>query len=76
MKRDLRSRVVGVLIDGGDHGRIVRATQIVGAVVMVEGRDGEQGVWIERVDPGERGIAIGLAFGVMQAAGWIDLVSD
>ena len=62
---DLGPLVVGVLIDSRDDRGIVRSVVVVGAVVVVERRHREQGVWIEGVNPGERDIAIRLALGIM-----------
>ena len=67
IERYLRSSILGGLGYGGDDGKVVGSAVIVGAVVVIEGRNGQQSIWIKGVNPREGGVAIGLDLGVMQA---------
>ena len=62
--------------DGGGDGSVVGVGFVVGAVVVVEGRELEDGGGVEGVQPGEGGDGVGFVLGVAQAAGVVLLVLE
>jgi len=56
--------------------KIVGSALIVRAIVVVKGRNREQRIWVEGVNPGESDVAIRLALAIAQAIAGIDGVSD
>ena len=71
----LRAGIIGGLVHSRDHRHIVRPAVIAGLVVMIEGRNRQQQVRIECVDPGEGDVAIGFAFTIVKAVTGINLIS-
>ena len=63
----LQAAVIGRLIGGGDDGIIGCAALVVGAVVVIKGRNRQQRIGIEGVDPGEGDVAIALMLAITKA---------
>ncbi len=51
IERYLGSSVLGGLGYGGNDGKVVRAAVVVGSVVVIEGRNGQQSAWVKGVNP-------------------------
>ena len=65
----LRAGVVRGTFGGGGYRGVVGVGFVVGAVVVVEGGDLEDGGRVEAMEPGEGGDAVGLVLAVAEAAG-------
>jgi hypothetical protein len=72
----LGAGVVGGAVGGGGYWGVVGVGFVVGAVVVVEGRDLQDGGQVEGVEPGEGGKAVGLVLAGAEAAGVELLVLD
>ena len=65
----LRAGVVGGAIDGGGSGCVAGRGVVVGGVAMEEGRELEDAVRIDGVQPGEEDSSVGLVLRVAELAG-------
>ena len=61
--------VIGGAVGGGGYGGVVEVGLVVGAVVVVEGRDLEDGGRVEGMEPGEGDDGVGFALAVAETAG-------
>ena len=74
--RGLRAGVGRRTVGGRGDGSVVGVGFVVGAVVVEEGRELQDGGWVEGVQPGGGDDAVGLVLGVAKAAGVVLLVFE
>src|SRR5580704_6557377 len=70
----LHAAIIRGLVHVCDHGHVVWRAGVAGFVVMVEGRNSEEQIWVERVYPGKSDVTIRLALTIAKTVTGISLI--